>query len=156
MFAGGYLWSGCGFKCGKAGLLTAGFWWVGIAFLSKEGEGGFDFVVRAFGFGDAFVQTEFVGYEGLLEGWVVCFVGKTKGFFAAGQGDVRGVRASFAGEPAGFHGLKDLLGQVEEAGRWFDLRVKYACFGERADAVELEVESRGVDGSEGVLDLIEA
>lgn len=45
VFAGGYLWSGCGFKCGKAGLLTAGFrrdgnWhsFCGNRIFVKEGE----------------------------------------------------------------------------------------------------------------------
>lgn len=123
----------------------------------KKRKGCFDFVVRALGSGDALVQAEFVGCEGLLEGGVVCFVRwYADGFFAAGQGDVWGVGASFSWEAAGFHGLKDLLGEVEETGGWLDLRVKDACFREGAGTVELEVELRGVDGREGVLDVIEA
>ena len=128
-----------------------------VGWILDERKGCFDLVVCAFGSGDAFVEADFVSCEGLPEGGVVCFVGwDAEGIFAAGEGDVWGVGASFAGESAGFHGLKDLLGKVEETGGWFDLRVKDACFRERACAVELEVESRGMDRCEGALDLIEA
>ena len=107
------------------GWESALFLWK-IAFSSKKGKGRFDFVVRALGFGDAFVEAEFVGCEGLLESGVFCSLVYVDGLFAASQGDVRGVGASFAGESTGFHGLKDLLGEVEETRGWLDLGVKYA------------------------------
>ena len=107
------------------GWESALFLWK-IAFSSKKGKGRFDFVVRAFGSGDAFVEAEFVGCEGLPESGVFCSVVYVDGLFAASQGDVRGVGASFAGESTGFHGLKDLLGEVEETRGWLDLGVKYA------------------------------